>query len=98
MGLTQRQRSAQRKRDDYLDSCACAEKAGYCCEICGKPCEYPFGSLHHARRKRTLEDRRNQDWHVWCCAYCHTLAHASDGFAMRSRIDDIIEQRERSRT
>ena len=96
---SQAARSAERRLLDKADAIACAERAGNCCEMCGYWCPYTAmsiyaGSNHHARKKRTEEDRRNRDWHIWLCAECHTLAHASDGQHIRERCEEIIQRRE----
>lgn len=97
--LNQKQRSDLRKKLDIEDSIACAERANNCCEVCGlyrpyEPNSIYSGSMHHGRKKRTEEDRRNRMWHIWLCNCHHTLAHASDGQIIRAACELVIEERE----
>lgn len=93
--LTQRQRSAKRRRLDKADAIACAERALNRCEVCGQYAKYPWGELHHARRKRTEADRRNRDWHVWLCRACHRRAHGLTPGPINTRCEEIIGYREK---
>ena len=94
--MSQNQRRRQIRLDDLADSIACAERAHNRCEVCGNHCTYPYASLHHARRKRTMEDRRNRDWHVWLCFLCHEAAHGFRPQRINEACERIIADRDQS--
>jgi len=93
--LTQKQRSAARKRLDREDSIKCSERANFRCEVCGAYSPYGDygGSMHHFLRKATTGIRHDLRYHVWLCSLHHAECHGSYPQDINDTIAAVIAAR-----